>query len=60
MDGVPNAGMFVNLPQHTSDAGTFHVQESSLEGRSAAGEEGAAALLKNVQNAHASRADVHA
>ena len=43
--GVPSAVMSVNLPQLRLDAGKFHVQKFSLEGRIAAGGEGAAVLL---------------
>ena len=55
--GVPSARMSRNFPQRMSDAGTFHLQTFSIEGRSDVEGGGAAALLRHVQNAHSGWAD---
>ena len=53
--GVPSAWMSGNFPQRRSDAVTFHVHKSSIEGRCATGGEWAASPLQHVENSHVVR-----
>ena len=57
---MPSAGIPGYCPQRRSDAVKFYVQTFLLEGRGAAGWEGAASPLQNVLNTHYSRATYQA